>query len=127
MIPHIQTRFGPSVGNCFATCIASIMEVPIEKVDFTANDGWMPILDAILKPYNLVFVDFEGGKICMPPSETLMVLTGKSPRYDCLHSVVGRYDGELKYIHDPHPDGTFITDVQLYGFLCQRNFGVKRD
>lgn len=32
MTPHIQTETGDDVGNCFATCIACILDLPAESV-----------------------------------------------------------------------------------------------
>lgn len=32
MTPHIQTVTGDDIGNCFATCVACILDVPAESV-----------------------------------------------------------------------------------------------
>jgi hypothetical protein len=43
MKPVEQTRYGFPDGNCFAACVASILELPLEETDFigaAAEDWW---------------------------------------------------------------------------------------
>lgn len=47
MTPHLQTETGDGVGNCFATCIACILDVPVESVP------------------NFMRLQTENGRICM--------------------------------------------------------------
>lgn len=115
--------------------------MPLERVDFTANEeGWLPKLNEILKPFGYRWLEISlehaqnyplfalYGQIC--------VFTGKSPRGDCNHAVVGRINGRdedatayFETVHDPMPDGTGIVDgkPKLVGFFLQINPAVKEE
>lgn len=130
MKPVFQTKFAKGEGNCFAACVASILEVPLEQVDFVADEEtWLPKLNAILEPFGYRWLEINlkhsvnyplyamYGQIC--------VFTGKSPRGDMNHAVVGRLNGTwedasvtYETIHDPIPGGTGIVGgvPMLIGF-----------
>lgn len=118
--PVDQTRFGfdASVappGNCWASCIASILGVPLENVPdeaatwkegLTSRSSWRiyePIVHAWLRDRGYVILqitlpddfEFPGGV------EPYCIMSGPSPRnpeYD--HAVVAK--GKTM-VHDPHP------------------------
>jgi hypothetical protein len=104
--PVEQTHLLPPHGNCFAACVASILEMPIDAVpDFTTFDDWTVRWNKWLRPMNLammhVTVPTEGFKEwsqqCMP-GYTIPAVA--SPRGNWLHAVVA-FDGEI--VWDPHP------------------------
>jgi hypothetical protein len=121
MTPIKQTIFGEGKGNCFATCVASILDLPLEDVPNFAcspSEEWFGEFFNWLKArgYSVVYLYHpEAGDVTkvddkVPFSEAfftpyLYIATGKSPRGDFLHSVVGQYD---KVVHDPHPDNRGI-------------------
>jgi hypothetical protein len=113
MKPVMQTRFGFPNGNCYAACVASILEMPIEDMPVIAadedfNDRW----DAWYAEHGLARVTFRPGADWKPKG--YYVLCGKSPR-DIFngkgervdHATVG-LDGN--FVHDPNPDGTFLLN-----------------
>lgn len=53
MTPVAQTRFGRPTGNCWAACIASILDLPLETVDWSAD---MPAED----------IELPDGSDCTP-------------------------------------------------------------
>jgi hypothetical protein len=116
MKPLRQTIFGNGKGNCFPTCLASILEVPLEGTpNFCSDypDTWWTETQKWLLVRGLVAIEvfLHDGLKCVdwaPPVHC--VLTGKSPRGDFLHCVVGRTSefGGFEMVHDPHPDDTFI-------------------
>lgn len=126
-----QTRFGMGDGNCFAACIASLLEVELKEVDFTATeDGWLPILNDLIRPYGYRWLEINLNTAVKYPIYSmygqLCVFTGKSPRGECNHAVVGRLEGtwedrQVTYVtvHDPMPNGTGIVDGMpfLLGFF----------
>jgi len=121
MKPVMQTIIDRNQGNCWSACIASLLELPIEEVPpFVKLDrnGFLELAQEWLGKRGLFIL-----RIRMPRAyltgddmrwhgipEALCIATGKSPRGDYGHSVVGRivdaYNFEL--LHDPHPDGTGI-------------------
>lgn len=132
MIPVMQTRHGPKVGNCFSACVASILECPLEDVDLSATtEDWWLAFNELLKSKGLFFVDFPvmtNGHVPEIPLEVYVIVTGPSPRHDCLHSVVGRRGPDpepgrawIEYVHDPHPDGAGVKSMTYIGFLVQRD------
>ena len=102
MKPIDQTRFGSTDGNCFAACVASIFEIPIEDApDVMRLDNWYDAFADWLKPRGFYPLCFP----CSDPSNGwapagLYILSGKSPRGDFDHAVVAKGSD---IIHDPHP------------------------
>lgn len=117
MKPLVQTKVGDD-GNCFATCLSSILELPANKVpDFDAgnasDDEFFAAADEFLAKHGLTYrrVPVDGAK----PSGW-STIEGVSPRGG-LHACVA-YDGKL--VHDPHPqDGTGrgLVEPRYYGLL----------
>ena len=108
MIPVDQTTFGVPGGNCFSACVASLLELPIERVpyfmgDFPADfDRWLAargLFQAVYRPKNLEqFV----------PREALLIIGGMSARGP--HAVVG--NGALEVLHDPHPSRAGLVTIE---------------
>lgn len=109
MIPTDQTKFGSVQGDCYRAALASILEVPIDKLP--ADLGWRAMfrpkeLRDLLRGYDLdvariVWNRPEDFPRPWPgPPGAWHLLGGPSPR-EGLHATVGR-DGML--VHDPHPD-----------------------
>ena len=120
MIPVQQTifgrgpDFGESVGNCFAACIASILEIPLDDVpNFCNSQEWVADLRAWLRPWGLYYLDVRIPKKDADLLDGYHVISGTSPR-GCQHSVVG-YHGKM--VHDPHPSGDGVSGELLFGLL----------
>lgn len=99
MKPVEQTITKPPNGNCFAACVASLLELPLEQVpNYLEPHGvWFENWQKWLSERNLTLY-------CWTASYTpkgYSVLNAKSPRGDFHHSVVA-LDGEV--VWDPHPD-----------------------
>jgi hypothetical protein len=109
MKPVDQTILAPPDGNCFAACLASILEMPLAEVPNYKSDQWVTEFNAWLKPRGLALltITLPEGIENMSQDERRYFLPGycilaaQSPRYDCLHAVVV-HDGEI--VHDPHPE-----------------------
>lgn len=139
MKPVNQTRYYTD-GNCLAACIASILEIDLAIVDFTANtDGWLAQTQKVLKPLGVgylgITLDREPFNIMVPP-DSYCIFVGTTKRNqgtDLLHCVVGRiaFDkmkGEnpivrFETIHDPNdqcPEGLLGTPSEI-GYLVPLN------
>ncbi len=122
-----QTKFGFEEGNCFAACIASLLELPIEEVpNFCTNKEWQLETNRWLSKFGLCFWDFTWGNGQQIDKPILCILTGPSPRdKEKLHCVVGKLVmDELNfltpyYIHDPHPSNDMLLSVTIVGFLIK--------
>jgi hypothetical protein len=99
-----------SVGNCYASCWASILEIPLEEVPKFENlppDGtwfvktweWLRSLGYELE----ISHDIE-----KYPKYDHYIASGPSPRGPWDHSVV-YFNGDL--VHDPYPSGEGIKKV----------------
>ena len=122
MEPVDQTIFGNTNGNCFPACLASILEIPLDTIpNFCATPGdWIRAANKWMSTYGLCILEWdlaEDGALCGMnglADGAWVVISGKSPRGDFLHAVVGRYrDDEelgthkLEYVHDPHPSRSY--------------------
>lgn len=96
MIPVNQTIFGPQ-GNCFAACIASILEVPLKEVPECNGGRFSQALMDWLRERGL-------GLVSTPTRGAFIygycILVARSQRTDGFHCVVLE-DGDV--VHDPHP------------------------
>lgn len=133
MKPVNQTRFGAN-GNCLAACIASILEVPIELVDFTGTEGdWLEKAQAALRSYGFFYlgVNIADHYTLMAMPANYCIFTGKTernPEGTLLHCVVGILEPNgqeviFKTVHDPNiqnPVGILGKPTEL-GFLVLRN------
>ena len=108
MQPVQQTRTG-STGNCFAACIASLLEIPLKLVDGLHEDT----INGFLKRYGLHYHEIKASKN-FPQGK--YIVCGRSPRGG-LHACIGEGG---KIIFDPHPkDGTGrgLVTVNTFGLL----------
>lgn len=127
MIPVFQTRFAspddPALppGNCFAACIASILEISLDEVPWPTSeerggDGWadyMQRLSEWLACRGLAILDAPLPRPwcstdALEASPLIWIAGGLSPRGSFSHAVVCRGPN---MIHDPHPSGEgIVTD-----------------
>jgi hypothetical protein len=129
MKPVDQTKFGMPAGNCLAACVASVLEMPLADVpafDGTSrpDDNWWLEFQDWLHARGMFAVELklEGRpSICLPERSVYVILTGKSPRGDFAHAVVGRSDGDVfRLAHDPHPSRAGIVGNPTWVmFLCR--------
>lgn len=114
MTPIDQTVFGFDEGNCFAACIASILEIPLDSIPFFFDvDDWWSKFDSWLEAKGLdcmyyLFGPNENTLKELSSSDTY-ILSGLSPRATDgqLHAVVA---GQGKILHDPHPTRHGLMD-----------------
>lgn len=104
MKPVYQTRFGKTDGNCLAACLASIFEVHIDSIpDFGTTDSWYDkFKNYMVETFDLQPADSRVAGLNGWKPRGYHLISGRSPRYDCDHSIVGLSG---KPIHDPFPDG----------------------
>lgn len=127
--PH-QDRFGKSDnpagarGNCAQTCLAALLNLPLSELPhfydtdedsdtqhanaqkWLAERGWIKL-----------WVPWEwlGSKWLTLPAKALVMVSGKSPRGEWAHVVIGQLtDDGWKLVHDPHPSQHGL-DGQPYG------------
>lgn len=128
MKPVFQTVYGLPNGNCFAACIASILEMDLEDVpNFCEgeNTNWMFDLNEWLYQFGLgaLTVAFQGD---IPIKKSWSCAGGKGPT-GVKHSVVMK---DLEFVHDPHEgwngfdgdpeDYTFVIVLDPAKFIRQR-------
>ncbi len=109
MIPVDQTILKPPMGNCYAACLASVFEVPLETVPHpTAEEGasaedWSRYEERLerefLGPRGLRALYLQAIEGWHPYGYS--ILSAISPRGEHEHAVVC-LDGAV--VHDPHPD-----------------------
>ncbi len=138
MLTTKQTIFDFERGDCWRTCIACTLELPLEDVpNFCAKDtdtydcegrreDWYrrTVLWLRSRGYQLITFNWPLPDGCgLVPPEGLALLTGPSPRdKEKNHVVLARIatefvksdDGfghtyKMYFVHDPHPDDTFIA------------------
>lgn len=136
MVPVMQTIIptadNPDLkGDCFRACVASIMEMPIDQVPhFCEHRNWEERLDDWLYKFGLahacirINVNADHGYHGPMDRGIEVLVGGRTNRHPTrLHSVVACTLGgglQWEYTHDPHPDGTFLTEaVDLTWFVVR--------
>ena len=127
MIFYKQDRFGgkdappKERGNCDKTCLASFLGIsPGEIPDYQELPAgeWHDVRFDFLQKRGLAAfaVSFIAPLV---PGYCLVI--GKSPRGDWDHVVIGlvRRDNRVhvEYVHDPHPDQTFVDGVKYLEYI----------
>lgn len=129
MIPVMQTKTGLR-GNCYAACLASVLEIPLETLpgffseedegvdDQEITNRWWERVRAFLRPMgygvlNMSFVDPEHWKAL--GWEGHAIVSGPSPRLENAHHATVWKDGVM--VHDPHPDQTGIKKAEFIEFI----------
>lgn len=132
MTPVFQTDYRVPGGNCFQACVASIMELPLQKVPHFLKDSdggpwtqenWNAVKEfAKQHGYEACWLDpdipedMESIKV-LKRSGLHYVATGHSPRTDYGHCVVG--SGGVT-VHDPMANAggcPLASDPWLYIFF----------
>lgn len=113
--PVYQTIMTPDKGNCFAACLATVLGLPLDAVpNFCARGTkWWRDLQEWLDEKGLVAISVEltASSLGWLPAGIPVILSGKSPRGDWLHAVVGVTEScGFRLYHDPHPDGGFLAE-----------------
>jgi len=122
VIPVFQTIFGDGKGNCFAACVASILEIRLSTVpnfcaDYPDGEHWEKFREW-LKPFGLdalgLFGDPAEWGDHLPASHIIVC----GPNSDgVLHAVV-YYKGKL--VHDPNPNGQGLAKADNFGVFVPR-------
>lgn len=122
MTPQWQTPHDPDNGiwgNCFACCIATILDKPISEVPHFAdkeNPNWLQdtkdyLAQFGLNYFELTFQDREHEKHL----DFHYILSGPSPRFDGIYHCVVAKAGVI--VHDPaspFPDENSVKAGQWY-------------
>lgn len=124
-----QTKLGGTTappeerGNCYPACLASLIgTVELEDIpNFFASDEpvldqWNAVTDWLhSKGLSQMTFNWSEFKEHLPNyrrtlKDSLLVFSGKSPRGDYSHAVVGRLtDTGWELVHDPHPSDQGIV------------------
>lgn len=111
-----QTITDAGRGNCLQACVASVLDLPIDRVphflDF--GDNWFHALELFMDNYGIEY-EGTGGTRTISEYEGVdgyIIACGESPRHR--HHAVVYKDGEM--IHDPHPEGGGIKLESYYMF-----------
>ena len=131
-----QTIERPGDGDCWAACLASLLELPLEIVpNFCAMDhaegDWWDATQAWLVSRGMVGIEINvrdrptGYLMPMPP--TYCIVSGKSPRGDYGHSVIGLVNGpNIEIAHDPHSSRAGLDGPPTNMFFLGHSFALKQ-
>jgi hypothetical protein len=131
--PVMQTRFGRPLGNCWAAAIASILEVPLEAVDWavgmTAEEvepngpdadvskEWIRRQEESLKALGYWMArGIPAAQAALLPPDVHYLMLGNTPG-GIGHVVVGR-GGEI--VHDSNPESGGLAVVEELVLLVRR-------
>lgn len=113
MTPVMQSKLfckdGIHSGNCYAACLASLLDLPLWMVppfeDMFASHSWSTRTDEWLERFfGLELVMADEGEV---PAEPHMVYGPSARGVD--HAVI--YQGD-SMVHDPHPSGAGIIRAE---------------
>ena len=124
MTPITQTITTVPGGNCFSTCIASILEMDLADVpNFCLDPDWYRETTKWLnaRGYTLFEIKITADTEWFHAAHDgpFVIVSGQSPRGEHKHSIVGQLGfGEIRYVHDPHPAGGWIVmDPEYIGLI----------
>jgi len=108
----MQTKLGEKKGNCFDACIASILEIDIEKIPPNMMNGnWHVKYQNWFRTIGLQMINMRITNATLLP-DVHYIVSGPSPRHrNCYHSVVGK---NAQIVHDPHPDNEGLKGDDKY-------------
>lgn len=114
--------------NCFQVCVACLLGVPVEEISDHLNgreDKWDLERGRLqlFHKYGVYLVDVDYTKPCLyaSPVPVPCIAIGPSPRDENIHhAVVGELHHSVNFVHDPHPDDTFIKKVDTVTLLVPR-------
>ena len=119
-----QTEFEANKGNALQACVASALNLTLDKVpNFLADpNGYLAAINTFLAPRRLGFVKVplkdQKPFYASPGAHIVCILTGKSPRGNHKHCVLARMETEgFELLHDPHPSREMITDYEWAGLF----------
>jgi hypothetical protein len=141
--PVDQTRLGFPEGNCFAACLASLMEIPLDQVPSVMGmdpevPAWWPLhLDRWLSRYGLYGLYFVVQPSHIDIAALHGIYTNNSndlvwPRGPCIalgrsprgypHAVVAC---DQVLLHDPHPSRLGLVSIDGYIVLIPFNPAIR--
>lgn len=115
MTPVKQTKLytpdGIHNGNCYAACIASLLDLPLWMVppweDMFGRGAWyIRTEEWLLRIFHLKIVKTKGHQVEDMPE--FYIANGLSPR-DVYHSVIY---SKGKLVHDPHPSDAGVAEIE---------------
>lgn len=133
MKPVFQSQFGKDHGNCLSAAIASVLEIPLSDVpnfaELRKGSGFSDVVQEWLAERGMFWLRIRmprdgdrgrqvetGEEIRFHPiPECYCLATGKSPRGDFFHTVVGKITGGLNFelVHDPHLEGKGLDGMPV--------------
>ncbi len=128
MKPVQQTKLyskdGINNGNCYAACIASLLDLPLWMVppfeDMFGRDDWrVRVNEWLNRIFGLEIVHIQGHPIEELPE--FYIASGKSAR-GVYHSVI--YSNGVM-VHDPHYSNSGIASVEWVYYLRNRTASIK--
>lgn len=122
-----QTKYGVE-GNCFAACVASLLELPIDEVPFLGTDEewddyeerlneFLPRFQLKITTFHLTSEDWK--KFIQNFFADTFIITGYSTSLDLEHAVI-TLNGEV--VHNPNDRNDFELKEPLYAFGFFRVF-----
>lgn len=92
-------------GDCWKTCIASLLELPMDEVPHFVEFGdlWWDVTQTFIKSYAGEDKELRWWEDIneVPDGHEYLIGTGASPRGDFQHAVI--VDRSKQVVHDPHP------------------------
>jgi hypothetical protein len=109
MKPVLQTILGKQ-GNCLCACIASLLEIELDKIPYPViNDQQEELNKWLIANYNLFLMSVSlnpDGKLPAAFKDGYIIGCGRSAN-DFMHAVLCR-NGRI--VHDPSPDSGLTYD-----------------
>jgi hypothetical protein len=134
MIELIQTKVGKPHGNCFATCLACILELKeipdisggyeFANPDGTLDFRYFEMINDFLRRWDLYYFEVIANDVAKNMIKGHHIIVGDGPR-GVKHAVVG-WQGHIRY--DPYPDGGGLLSHDIYGvFACYNPWVVAKE
>lgn len=111
MIPQKQRVVGIGIGDCFAACMASLLELPIEVIPNDHSENWWFVWREFLKQFGLS-LGYRGAEGAIWASHP-WIASVKSKNYDCTHAIIMHDGGTVLF--DPSTKKRYRKGESLLG------------
>lgn len=112
MKPVKQRTVNPVFGDCFAACLASLLELPIEVIPNDHSDTWFPVIKIFLRQFGLDFTFHNSQGPIWAGSPWIASVKSKNYNDGTTHAIIMK---DNQVLFDPSTKSVYKKGTSLLG------------